>query len=57
MSNLLDLLLRPELPDVAKDLPEKRVEVNRLSALAGEKVVLPLKGLPYAPRGSPPDYG
>ena len=30
MSNLLDLLLRPELPDVVKDLPEKQVEVERL---------------------------
>lgn len=47
MSNLLDLLLRPELPDVVKDLPEKRVEVNRLSKLAGEKVVFTLRGLPY----------
>ena len=47
MSNLLDLLLRPELPDVVKDLPEKQVEVDRLSRLAGEKAVFTLRGLPY----------
>lgn len=47
MSNLLDLLLRPELPDVVKDLPEKQVEVDRLSELVGEKAVFTLRGLPY----------
>ena len=47
MSNLLDLLLRPELPEVVKDLPEKQVEVDRLSRLAGEKAVFTLRGLPY----------
>jgi hypothetical protein len=47
MSKLLDQLLRPELPDVMKDLPTKRVEVKRLSALEKEPVVFELHGLPY----------
>ncbi len=38
--SVLDLLLRPELP-------EKKVEVKRLSALTGEKVVFTLRGLAY----------
>lgn len=33
--SVLDLLLRPELPDVRRELPEKRVEVKRLSRLGG----------------------
>lgn len=45
--SVLDLLLRPELPDVRRELPEKRVEVKRLSRLAGEPVVLRLKALTY----------
>lgn len=45
--NVLDVLLRPELPDVRKALPEKRVEVRRLSELAGEPVVFTLRGLTY----------
>lgn len=47
MSKFLDLLLRPELPDLQKELPRKRVEVKRLSALVGEPVVFELHGLPY----------
>lgn len=43
----LDLLLRPELPDVRKSLPEKRMEVKRLSELAGEPVVFTLRALSY----------
>lgn len=43
----LDLLLRPDLPDVRKELPEKKVEVTRLSALAGEPVVFTLRALTY----------
>ena len=39
----LDLLLRPELPDVRKVLPEKRVEVTRLS----EPAVVTLRALSY----------
>lgn len=47
MNKFLDLLLRPELPDLQKELPRKQVEVKRLSALAGEPVVFELHGLPY----------
>lgn len=43
----LDLLLRPELPDVRRTLPEKKVEVKRLSQLTGEPVVFTLRGLTY----------
>lgn len=45
--SVLDLLLRPDLPDVRRELPEKRVEVKRLSRLAGEPVVFRLKALSY----------
>ena len=43
--SVLDLLLRPELPDVRKSLPEKKAEVKRLTELAGEPVVFTLRGL------------
>lgn len=43
----LDILLRPELPDVRKVLPEKRVEVPRLSGLAGAPAVFTLRALNY----------
>lgn len=43
----LELLLRPELPDVRKVLPEKRVEVKRLSEIAGEPVVFTLRAMTY----------
>lgn len=46
-TSLVDLLLRPELPDVMKDLPTKEVEVPRLSHLLGEPAVFALQGLPY----------
>ena len=46
-ASVLDLLLRPELPDVRKVLPEKQVEVNRLTELAGEPVVFTLRALTY----------
>lgn len=45
--SVLDLLLRPELPDVRRELPEKQVEVKRLSRLAGGPVVFRLKALTY----------
>ena len=45
--SVLDLLLRPELPDVRKVLPEKQVEVKRLTELAGEPVVFTLRALTY----------
>ena len=34
-SDLLALLLRPELPNVQKELPTARYKVSRLSELAG----------------------
>lgn len=43
----LDVLLRSELPDVRKALPEKLVEVSRLSEAAGQAVVFRLRGLTY----------
>lgn len=45
--SVLDLLLRTDLPDVRKVLPEKRVEVKRLSELAAEPVVFTLRALTY----------
>lgn len=45
--SVLDLLLRPELPDVRKVLPEKQVEVKRLTELAGEPVVFTLRAMTY----------
>ena len=47
MSKLLDLLLRPETPDVQKELPRGRYELLRLSELYGEPFVLELKAVPY----------
>ena len=47
MSELLDLLLRPEVPNVQKQLPEKQVKVKRLSELLGTEVIFRLRGLPY----------
>lgn len=45
--NVLDLLLRPEIPDVRKALPEKTVEIPRLSALSGAPVCFKLRALTY----------
>lgn len=45
--SVLDILLRPELPDVRKVLPEKRVEIPRLSGLAGGPAVFTLRALNY----------
>lgn len=47
MSKFLDQLLRPEAEDVQKNLPAASYEINRLSRLLGEPVVLELRGLPY----------
>ena len=44
---VLDLLLRGDLPDVRKNLPEKRVEVKRLSEIAESPVVFTLRALTY----------
>lgn len=45
--SVLDLLLRPELPDVRKALPEKRMEVKRLSKITGQPVIFTLRALSY----------
>ena len=47
MSQFLDLMLRPEVPNVQQALPEGEYRVKRLSRLVGADVVLRLKGLPY----------
>lgn len=46
-TSALDLLLRPDMPDVRKALPKKRMEVKRLTELAGEPVIFTLRGLTY----------
>ena len=45
--SVLDMLLRPELPNVQKELPTAQYKVKRLSKLLGEDVVFTLKALPY----------
>ena len=47
MSKILDLLLRPDTPDVQKQLARARFELPRLSEVYGEPFVLQLKGMPY----------
>lgn len=47
MSKFLDMMLRPEVEDVAKNLPTARYEVKRLSRALGEPVTLELRALPY----------
>lgn len=44
---MLALLLRPELPNVLKELPEAKYKLTRLSGLLGQEVVFTLRGLPY----------
>lgn len=46
-ASVVDILLRPELPDVRKQVPEKVVELPRLSELAGKPVTFRLRGLTY----------
>lgn len=46
-TDLLALLLRPELPNVQKELPTCQVKVKRLSDLVGQDVVFTLRALPY----------
>ena len=43
----LDILLGNDLPDMRKKLPEKRVEVPRLSQEAGKPVIFTLRALSY----------
>ncbi|MEG0780200.1 MAG: hypothetical protein RR426_06310 [Oscillospiraceae bacterium] len=47
MSEVLNLLLRSELPDTRKVLPTKQFRVTRLSELTGADVVFTLRGLSY----------
>ena len=47
MSDLLDLLLKPEVPNVQKKLPVAEYKVKRLSELVGQDVVFKLRALPY----------
>lgn len=45
--NILDVLLNPDLPDVRRTLPEKEVEVCRLSQIVGRPAVFKLRGMTY----------
>ena len=47
MSEMLDRLLRPEVPNVQKQLPVKQIKLKRLSELLGEELTLTLRALPY----------
>lgn len=46
-TDLISLLLRPELPNVQKELPTAQYRVKRLSELLGQDVVFTLRALPY----------
>lgn len=46
-TDLLGMLLRPELPNMQKELPTAQYKVSRLSKLLGQDVVFTLRGLPY----------
>lgn len=45
--DVIDLLLRPDTPDVQKQRLTSQVEVKRLSKVFGEPVVFSLRGLSY----------
>ena len=47
MSKFLDFMLRPETPNVQKELPTAEYEIKRLSQQFGEPVTVRLQGLPY----------
>ena len=46
-TGVLDILLGAQTPDMRKALPEKQVEVPRLSEAAGRPVVFTLRALTY----------
>ena len=46
-TDMLSLLLRPELPNVQEQLPTARYRVKRLSEEAGADVIFTLRALPY----------
>lgn len=47
MSELVDMLLRPDVPDVSRELPTKQVRVKRLSKLLKQDVVFTVRALLY----------
>ena len=47
MSELLDMLLSADCPNVARNLPEKKIEVATLSKRLGKKAVFTIRALPY----------
>lgn len=47
MSRFLDMMLRPEAPNVAKELPTAEYEIKRLSRVCGESVTVTVHALPY----------
>ena len=46
-ANILEMLLKPEIPNVMRQLPEKQIKVKRLSELLGAEFTMTLRGLPY----------
>lgn len=48
MSKFLDMMLRPEVASVQKNLPTAEYEIKRLSRLCGEPVTVQLRGLSYS---------
>ena len=46
-TGVLDILLGMQTPDMRKALPEKRLEIPRLSEAAGRPVVFTLRALTY----------
>ncbi|MGI6029764.1 MAG: phage tail assembly chaperone [Candidatus Heteroscillospira sp.] len=46
-NDILNQLLRPEVPDVQKSLPRAKYRLSRLSELLGTDVVFELQALPY----------
>lgn len=45
--SILELLLKPEIPNVQKHLPTRAYKVKRMSELCGQDVVFQLRALPY----------
>lgn len=46
-ASMIDLLLRPEAPNVQRELPRAEYRVKRLSQALGAPVVFQIQGLPY----------
>ncbi len=47
MENILDSLLRPNVPNVISERPTSKYEVKRLSGILGEKCVFELRALSF----------